>query len=184
MSIIVPVCPTGCTSMPAPVDFDVCAPEILFGEIRHIYVASGESTPFTDVESLSEWTTRISNDAVDEDTIRELMVSADLPAASADEIIISLGRKVYSPATHVINVDIDDLSAANYEFARTTSCNAAYRIWFATESKIYGGTDGILATINLRPVIERGVKSINKLTGTITWDAQFSPEMNDNPFAT
>lgn len=184
MSFIYPTCPTGCESLVPEVDFDTCAPKISFGEIEHIYVAAGDAAAFTDVEDLSEWTTRISEDGVDPDAIRDLHVMADLPAATADEIVITLGRKIYSPATHIINVTIDDISDENYEFARATSCNTSYRVWFATESHIYGGNDGILANINLRPVIETGQKSINKLMGTVQWEHQFSPERHTNPFAT
>ena len=184
MSIINPTCPTGCSDFLPVVDFDLCDPKVSFGEIEQIMVASGAAAPFTDWEDLSEWTARISEtDVADIDTIRQMYVIADLPAATADEIIISKGRKVYSPATHVINVDIDDLSDENYEFARATSCNTQMRVWFFTKSHMYGGNDGILANVNLRPVIERGQKSINKLSGMITWEAQFSPERADSVFA-
>lgn len=178
-----PVCPSGCSTLVPSVDFDLCSPSISFGEIEHVYIASGDAAPFTSFEDLAEWTPRLSEDSVDPEAIRDFHVMADLPAASADEIILSLGRKIYSPASHIINVDVDDISDLNYEFGRTTSCNSQYRVWFATESHIYGGNEGILANVNLRPVIERGQKSINKLTGTISWEAQFSPERGDNPFA-
>jgi hypothetical protein len=36
---------------------------------------------------------------------------------------------------------------------------------------------------NLSPVIERGAKTVNKLSGTITWENQFAPERTDSPFA-
>lgn len=184
MSLVVPVCGTSCESTVPVVDFDLCSPKIFFGEIEHIYIAAGDAAPFTDFEDLAEWTARVSETSVDPDAIRDFFVVADLPAASADEIIISLGRKVYSPATHTINVDIDEVSDENYEFGRTTSCNQRYKVWFSTESHLFGGNDGIDATVNLRPVIERGQKSINKLMGTVTWEAQFSPQRGDNPFAT
>jgi len=184
MSIINPTCPTGCSTVLPSVDFDLCDPAIYFGEITHLYIAAGDAAAFTDVEDLAEWTARLSEDSVDPDAIREFNVIADLPAATADEIVISLGRKVYSPATHIINVDIDEVSDLNYEFARMTSCNTQYRIWFGTPNHVYGGTDGILASLNLRPVIERGIKSVNKLMGTAQWDAKFSPERHDSPFAT
>lgn len=183
MSVINPNCPTGCSGIVPSVDFNICDPAIHFGEIEHLYIASGDAEPFTDVEDLAEWVSRISEDSQEVNAIRDFNVMADLPAATADEIILSLGRKIYSPATHTINFDIDEVSDLNYEFARVTSCNTLYRVWFATESHIYGGNDGILATVNIRPVIERGQKSVNKLTGTVTWEAQFSPERHDNPFA-
>ncbi len=183
MSIINPTCPTGCSTILPSVEFSLCDPSLHFGEIEHIYLANGDAEPFTDVENLAEWTARLSQDGQEANAIRDFHVMADLPAASADEIVVSLGRKAYSPATHVINVDIDDVSDLNYEFARTTSCNTIYKMWYATPDHIFGGTDGIDVTVNLRPVIERGQKSVNKLTGTITWESKFSAERHDNPFA-
>lgn len=184
MSEIVPTCPDGCSSILPIVDFDICSPEVYFGEIEKIYLSSGDADPFTDWTDLAEWVARVdATDVADKDKIREFHVMADLPAATADEIALSLGRKVYSPATHTINVDIDDISDDNYEFARTTSCNVQFRVWFATESHMYGGNDGILANVNFRPVIERGQKSINKISGTISWENQFSPERTTNPYA-
>ena len=59
---------------------------------------------------------------------------------------------------------------------RTTACNMQFRIWYMTPDYMFGGQDGILAIFTLRPVIERGVKSLNKLSGRITWEDQFSAE--------
>ena len=183
MSLINPTCPDGCSFILPSLGFDPCTPEVYFGEITHLYIAAGDAAPFTDVEDLAEWTARLNDNSVDPDAIRTMFVSADLPAASAEEIVISLNRKVYSPADHVINVDVDDISQETYEFARSTSCNVAYRLWYATPSHIYGGQDGILAMINLRPQIERGYKSVNKLVGTVSWSSKFSAERNVSPFA-
>lgn len=183
MSVQNPICPEGCDFQLPSLSFDFCSPEVSFGEITHIYLAAGDAAPFTDVESLQEWTARVSDNSVDANAIRDLAVVADLPAASAEEIVISLNRKIFSPAEHVINVEIDDVSPETYEFARSTSCNTGYRMWFSTPEHIYGGTDGILAMVNLRPQIERGAQSVNKLVGTITWSAKFSAERNINPYA-
>jgi hypothetical protein len=186
MSLVTPQCPVGCGTMLPIVNFDLCDPTISFGEIERIVIGSGDADCFTDWTDLAEWTARIDNDSLVDTTpsiLREFHVIADLPAAAADEVIISMGRKVYSPATHTIAVDIDDLTAENYEFARLTSCNTQYKIWFFTKSFMYGGDCGILANVNLRPVIERGQKSINKLSGTISWEAQFSPERAESVFA-
>lgn len=180
MSVNNPTCPIGCNSILPIVDFDICDPKIYFGEIEDIYVAAGDASAFIDWTNANEWAIRLSDsDINDIDAIRQLHVIADIPVASADETIISLGRKVFSPATHNIAIDIDDISDLNYEFARATSCNTLYRVWFATKNYMFGGNEGILANINLRPVIERGQKSINKLSGTISWDSKFSPERGD-----
>ena len=179
-----PTCPEGCESTLPDTSFNLCSPEVSFGEITDIFIGNADADPFTDWESLAQWTAALARDHAAANAIRQFMVSADLPAAVADEVVISKGRKVYSPATHTINVDVDDLSIENYEFARTTSCNLQMRIWFMTPEHQYGGPEGILAMVNLRPVIERGIKSLNKLSGTITWDAKFSAERADSVYAT
>lgn len=178
MSSIVPTCPVGCASILPDVSFDLCNPNVTFGEIQRIFVGMADAAPFASGswEDLSLWTAALALPTNQTNAIRQLYVGADLPAASADEIVISLGRKIYSPATHTINVDVDDLSQENYDFMRTLGCNLQFRVWFMTEDYMFGGQDGILAQFTLRPVIERGIKSLNKLSGTITWEDKFSPE--------
>jgi hypothetical protein len=178
MSTLNPTCPTGCSSILPDVSFDLCNPNVAFGEIERIFVGMADANPFGggDWEDLSLWTAALALPTSDPNALRQLYVSADLPAASADEVIISLSRKIYSPATHIINVDVDDISAENYEFMRTLACNMQFRVWYMTPEYMYGGQDGELAIFTMRPVIERGAKSLNKLSGTITWENKFSSE--------
>lgn len=183
MSLNLPVCPQGCAFQLPELDQDLCTPNVSFGEITHLYIAAGDAASFTDIEDLAEWTARLNDTSADPDAIRTMFVIADLPAATSEEIAISVNRKVYSPADHVINVDVDDISESMYNFGRATSCNVGYKIWFGTPDYIFGGNEGIDAMLNLRPVIERGAKSVHKLTGTVTWSAKFSPERNVSPFA-
>ena len=107
MSVQNPICPQGCDFQLPSLNFDFCSPEVSFGEITHIYLAAGDAEPFTDEERMDRVTMV--------DAIRDLAVVADLPAASAEEIVISLNRKIFSPAEHVINVEIDDV-VRNYDF--------------------------------------------------------------------
>ena len=184
MSAINPTCPTGCSSVVPEVNFDACAPSVHFGEIHKVFIASSDVTAFTDVESLAEWTTRIAETGgTAAQVIRELTVMADMPTPDASEIEISNKRKVYPPKKWTLNVDIDDLTDENYNFIRATGCNTQYRIWFATDDHIYGGTDGILSSVVLNPMIERGNQTVQKATGTITWEALYAPERNDSPWA-
>ena len=154
MSVRNPDCPTGCNSILPQASSDLCNPTIVFGEIEKIYIAAGDVDPFTDWTDVTEWEARLSDiDVVDQNKIRTLVVIGDHAAAQSDEITISLGRKVHTPATYTINFDIDDISDLNYEFSRTTSCNTQYRIWFANKQRMFGGNDGILASVSIRPVI-------------------------------
>jgi len=178
MSTISPICPTGCSSILPETSFDLCNPNVSWGEIQRVFVGMADANPFGSGEWTDHtlWETALALAATETNAIRQLYVSGDLPNATSDETVISLGRKIYSPASHTINIDIDDLSAENYEFMRTLGCNLQFRVWFFTQDYMYGGQDGLLAMFNLRPVIERGIKSLNKLSGTITWEDKFSAE--------
>ena len=183
MSTLNPTCPTNCGSVLPESSFDECNPNVSFGEIEAIFFQAASADEMVDWENLAEWTQLLALATSDGNAMRKFDVIADMPMPAADESIISKGRKVYSPATRTLNVDIDDVSDENYEFARTTGCNLQFIVRFATPSYMYGGNAGILAMVKFEPVIERGQKSINKLTGTITWDAQFAPERAESVFA-
>jgi len=180
-TILNPICPADCESALPVLDFDACAPEIYFGEIRRIYIASLDAAPFDDWTSAAAWALRISNtDIASDDTIRSLTVSADKPAAEYDEVEISDNRKVVTPATHIINLTIDDLSDDNYEFMRFTECNPTVRLWYSDDTHLYGGNLGIPANIMLKEVIERGNKSLKRIEGMAKWENKFSPERTTN----
>ena len=175
-----PTCPTTCSTVPPAAEFDFCNPDVFFGEIEKIYWTAKDASDLADWTSAAVWAARISNDGVDTDVIRELHVSADLPTPERDKVEISVRRTVSTPATWTINLDIDDLSDENYEMIRTTACNTQVKIWFATRDHIYGGNSGIVVDMSIDPVIERGKKSIQKFTGTITWDATFAEQRTTN----
>ena len=83
----------------------------------------------------------------------------------------------------VINFDIDDVSDDNYELMRFLECNVVVKMWFSANEVLFGGTEGIEATVQAKYQIERGQKSVQKIVGTIKWEAKFSPERTTNPMA-
>lgn len=178
-----PTCPANCGSVLPETLFNICNPAVGFGEIQSIFIGLATADPFTDWTDLSQWEAALALPVSNPNALRELVVSADMPVPSKDEVTISKNRKVYSPADRVINFDIDDISAENYEFSRTTACNIQFRIWFMNPSYMWGGNDGVLAMVHSEPVIERGAKSLNKLSGTVTWSAQFPPERAESVYA-
>lgn len=178
-----PTCPTGCSSVLPDLEFNFCSPVNTFGEISHIFLAALDAECFTDWTAIGEWTTRLSNTADGIDVIRFLHVAADWPVPERDILETSLCRKVKTPGTFTINVDIDDLSDLNYTFMRQSQCSTVFRAWFATPDYIFGGNCGVEVLVNLDYLIERGCKTIHKITGTITWEDPFSPERAENPLA-
>ena len=140
MSVNNPTCPTGCDSFLLDVDFDYCDPDVQFGEIDHIYLMAQTGTVLTDWTALGEWTTRKALDPTsDLDAIIDLTVMGDLPPAETDEIEISLGRKIQSPASFTVNFDIDDVSDDNYALMRFLECNVVVKCWYSANEVLFGG---------------------------------------------
>ena len=184
MSVNDPTCPTGCSSFLLDVDFDYCDPDVNFGEIDHIYLMAQTGSNLADWTSLSVWNERKALDPTsDLDAIIDLNVMGDLPVAETEEVEISLGRKIQSPASFVINFDIDDTSDDNYELMRFLECNVVVKMWFSANEVLFGGSEGIEATIQAKYQIERGQKSVQKIVGTVKWEEKFSPERTTNPMA-
>ena len=178
-----PSCPTGCSTILPHADFNYCSPENSFGEITHIFFAALDAACFTNWGSVVEWTNRLSNTDDDIDAVRFFHVKADKPVGERDTMEISLGRKVKSPATYTINIEVDDVSDLNYEFMRASQCDTMFRMWYATPDYLFGGVCGVEVNLNLDYQIERGTKSIHKIIGTATWEDPFTPERIDNPLS-
>lgn len=177
----VPICPSGCTGILPDLDFNYCSPVNAFGEITHIFLAAYDAECFTDITSLAEWLARLDNTTSDPDAIRFMHVKADKPVGERDTIETSLGRKVKSPGSYTINIEVDDVSDLNHEFMRTTSCSTTMKMWYAAGGYLWGGVCGVNAIVTLDYQIERGTKAIHKIIGTATWEAEFAPERIVNP---
>jgi hypothetical protein len=181
MSIVIPTCPTDCTGLLPEVSFSDCAPEYAFGQIKKIYIAKSDAANFTNVEDAAEWAARLSLAGVDPDAIRPLTVVGSKPAPEYTTLELSNNRKVVSIKTHTVDFKIDEVNEENYEFLRAMECGQQVKAWYATDDYIYGGTDGISASIYMDDIIPEGIKELETFTGKLQWDYRFHPERNDNP---
>ncbi|MGG5486251.1 hypothetical protein [Gaetbulibacter sp. PBL-D1] len=184
------LCPENCDDQQLPsVDFDDCSPENNLSEIEWIAVARSDAADFTDVEDGTEWTTRIAQEAAEtppdpDDTIRMIRVIGDKPAPEVQTRVVSGGRTLQTGKNHTLNVEIDETNAINYEFARTTACNATYKLWYITRAGlVYGGICGIKAQMVLNLVQNRGEGEIEKYIGTVTWSDKIDPPRANFPLA-
>jgi len=185
MSVLtLPTCPTDCTGLPA-VNFDDCAPDIHYGEVVKLYMAAADADDFANVELIGEWTTRLSESATATgDEIRELTVFGDLPEAEQSEITISGDRTVVGFKQFTLNFEIDETNDINYNWLMTLECNMKFKIWFETsDGRLYGGNEGILATVRANLMIPRDRAEIVKFMGTAKWKSIFSPLVGDSPMA-
>ena len=180
-----PTCPVGCDSFLPAVDFNYCDPDVQFGEIDNIYLMARDGGALLDWESLTEWNARLALDpTADADAIIAINVIGDQPAPESDEIVISLDRRIQTPKTFTLNIEIDDVSDANYQLMRFFECNTTVRMWYTANNLMFGNNAGIdKVNLKLAYQIERGQKTLQKIVGTVTWENEFSPNRITNPLA-
>ncbi len=174
--LILPTCPDDCTGLPA-VSFDVCAPELHYGEVAKLYIAAADADDFTNVEDLAEWTTRLDDSAtLTGDEIRELIVIGELAEPEQTEITISGDRTAVGFKQFSLAFEVDETNDTNYNFLLTLECNMKMKMWYETaDGMLYGGNEGIEATIRVNQVIPRERTELVKFIGTAKWRSQFSP---------
>jgi hypothetical protein len=184
------ICPTDCTEQQIPsVNFDDCSPELNDSEIEWVALAKSDAADFTDVEDAAEWTTRINQLATTpaptpDDSIRMIRVVGDKPAPEITTRIVSGGRSVQTAKRHTLNIDVDETNDLNYEFARSTSCNATYKLWYVTKAGfVYGGICGLKAQVILNLIQARGQGEIELYQGTESWSDKIDPPRADFPLA-
>lgn len=184
------ICAENCEDAQLPsVNFDDCSPENNLSEIEWIAVARSDASDFTDVEDVTEWETRIAQAAAEtppdpDDTIRMIRVIGDKPAPEVQTRVVSGNRTIQTGKNHTLNVEIDETNALNYEFARSTSCNATYKLWYVTSAGlVYGGICGMKAQMVLNLIQARGPGEIEKYVGTVTWQDKIDPPRADFPLA-
>jgi len=174
-------CATDCSDAIPDPEFDLCNPEVNFGEVDAIFVTT-LGNPLTDETSALEWNTRLALLTADPTKIRELQVVGEKPVPEESEVIISRNVTVTGPKTHTVNFEIHQTNKANYEFMRSFECARKVLVWYRTAGgKLYGGPNGIEVTLKLNHSIPKSRKEITVFIGSIKWDAKFHPCEANSP---
>ena len=177
-------CPEDCTSSLPNITADLCNPDINFGQIDKIYMCQ-TGNPFDDVSApwtdKANWDARIDNAGTLAGDIHYLHVLGEKPAPETNKVEISLRRKVQSPKKHSINFKVDETGDLNYEFLRKLECGGVFLVWYQAGKYLYGGNEGIAATISLDDVIPESSQDVNQFVGAIEWEDQFHPDRIVNP---
>lgn len=185
MSVLLyPTCPTDCSGLlPDPL-FDNCAPELQYGEIEWLIIARADAAPFTNIEDLAEWTARQALANTNADAISIFHVIADLPEPEVSEITISGDRTVRGEKTFTLPFTIDELNDSNYEAHLVIECGNQFLFWFVTaDGHIYGGNEGILASMLTNLMIPRERAALVNILGKMTWKNKRSPLRGIYPLA-
>jgi hypothetical protein len=179
-----PVCSTGCADtvngLPT-FKHDLCAPEVNVGEIENIYIGlRGE--PFTDVESATEWTTRLASTTSTK--LVKMVVMGDKPKPASNVKEISGNRKIQLPKDHVVNFTIDETNAENHEAIRQLQCGGNFNAWYETSGGLlFGGNEGLEVFIEADMVIPRSRGENLVYEGSMAWKANFLEERVVSPIA-
>jgi hypothetical protein len=181
--LILPTCPNGCTENPAT-ERNLCAPEVHYGEIVKLYIASAEASDFSNVEDLAEWTPRLVNVGIGPDDIRTLSVRADMPSPETSPITISEDRTVTGFRAFSIPFDVDETGDINYEWMLSMQCGFKNKVWFETaDGMLYGGNDGITGSFTVDHNIPRERTAQATISGTFNWKALRAPLRCLSPLA-
>lgn len=186
-------CPTDCSTDLPVVSFDDCNPEARLSEITKIYIARPDAVAFTDVALATEWAQRLSMTATPpagepatpvKDLIRPLTVIGDRPAPTPVSVEISNGRTKQLRKDFVINFTIDEITPENLEFQRNSECTMKVKFWYEIAGGLlFGGNEGIEATLNSDLVLDRGTEAIVAINGTLTWKGKFTEEAVESPLS-
>jgi hypothetical protein len=173
-NLYVPPCPTTCSGSVAAVDFDDCAPVFHWGEIARVYIGPTTIMSFLDVSSITEWNSVLDDD--DADHIRQLTTLGDMPEAENTEVPASGDRVAIGFKKFTVNFQIDETNDTNYGFHQMLECGGKFKFWFETsDGMLYGGNDGIEASIKTNQVVPAERTAIVKIMGVATWKSLHSP---------
>lgn len=170
------------TQLPKP-SADTCNPQVNFGQYQKLYITK-PGNPFTEIEDLTEWTDRLSNDSDDDDAIRTVHIIGEKPEAENTETEISLGRIVAGPMNHTVNFEIDETNDTNYEWMRSYQGGGKEVLcWLEGQVNVFGGSAGIRASLSVKYVTPRESTEVEKIIGTLKWKDAQDPERNVSPVA-
>lgn len=168
------------TALPA-VEADFCAPDFNLGQLKYLYFTNaGEG--LTDVTDPVEWGLRLDQSGAATDAIRTLHIIGDKPAPEVTNVELSLGREASTEKKHTYNIIIDETNQTNYAFLQELENNPrTFTVWLEGSKYIYGGNDGIAATILINDIIPQADTELNTFVGTITFKGNH-PNRDLSPF--
>lgn len=170
-----------CQTLPA-VSFEDCnGVSLLHGEIKEIRFTN-IGNPLTDVTDGTEWGTRLDDSTATDTLIRTLKVRGDKPIAGSNAVNRAGNLKSFGPRTQVINFDLDDLSDANYDAARSMQKLPNWLFWYVdNDGYVYGGNSGITGSFDLGHQIPREQQDGQTIQGVISWEDRQDPERDTDP---
>lgn len=173
-----------CTSVLPPTRASICDIDINYGEIAVLFLTLyGDG--LTDVTDETEWNTRTDNTtaqvAQDPALIRTLFGIGSLGDPETTETKVSRRRKSFGTPKFSFLFKVDDTGDTNWAWMRAIPVGGqTFTGWFGTETKLFGGNDGIAITIRPLPSIPESNEEMMLINVTASFEGSV-PEMNDMP---
>lgn len=179
-----------CSTVLPVASADLCSPNTHYGQISMLlFTRSGDG--LTNWESESEWVGRIDNASTGTTAlpaspakadIRQLFGIGSLEAPDRPEIEISRRRKVFGDPEFSLTFQVDDTGDVNWNdfMLGLPTGGQVYSVWFGTEGRLFGGNNGITATMTANPVIPESKDELMTIAITLTWTGTI-PEVTNNP---
>lgn len=152
-----------CTYILPAVSFNDDCQTIKKGQIYYLFMTRPTAADvLTDVEELTEWTTRIDQDDVIPSSgaakIRHLRGIGSLAAGETTDIAAPLDQIYSVPGNKTLTFRVHDLTAANLAaiIALRDAGTTQQKIWFQADDLLFGGNDGINGSMKADIVIPEG----------------------------
>lgn len=173
-----------CSTVLPSVHADICDDQAFYGEVSMLmFTRLGDG--LTDWADDAEWTTRISNTTALPASpalapIRQLFGIGSIADPERPSIKLSRQRTKYGKAKFTLVFNVDDTGDTNWTFLQTIPPGGqTYAVWPGTEERLFGGNDGIEATIVADFNIPESGEELMKIKLTVTW-TETIPAVQDN----
>lgn len=146
-------CPQGCSNTLTAVDFSLCSPSFLTGQIQRLFLTDLNqnsnfdeyATPVsgTEVNDPAAWSSRMDQTAVANGAIITLHVIGSKAVPEDETLEFSMGRERVTGRTHTLELEIDETSDLIHDFFRSkTQCGWTGGAWY----EIANGGNPMLAS--------------------------------------
>lgn len=162
--------------------FSEADPEVHWGQIRDVLLCL-DGYPLKDKlhETLLA---RIDNQSGEPGAIRIFSVIGQKAAPAQNDVELSHDRRTKGRKRHKLVGHIDETNDANYNFlvSMANMPNVQLRVWYATDSHVYGGLGGILAHVSINHIVPLSDNDIERFEFEIQWSG-VDPERLDSPLS-
>ena len=179
----------GNTNCPSSATLEIAEINILHLDERDGATAGSPKTPIAAVDPLTITeaeilTWRGLHDNVTASKVRTLVGVGEKPEGSSTEVELHKGIKHTLENREQLVYTISIIDDATYLALRTLqACKGKYHAWFATDSFLYGGQNGMIVDVEKVSFTKTGGRSsVSTCTITLGWSADAEPVRNPLPY--